>query len=229
MDDATSRRVVDVVVVRHARATGGVVVDARDVARGVDARARGRRGRDARTAMWILWGAVWVFGTPSDASAIETWTYPRALVGSFKGNWWLDASTSSSGGAGGVHERRLATRDVLGDASVVVRRERERAERDRGDCVSRGRVYRSRGRRCAVRGGVRVDDGGGVRAPGRRSTPKEVLSATNESEWMWTTWQGASAYRESLRAVASDVLGEGRCARRRRCIGRGIRFRERRR
>ena len=40
VNDATSRRVVDIVAARHARATGGVVVDARDVARGVDARAR---------------------------------------------------------------------------------------------------------------------------------------------------------------------------------------------
>ena len=174
-------------------------------------RARGTSwATRARTAMWILWGAVWLFGTPtraaSDASASETWPYPRALVGSFKGNWWLDAS--SSGGAeaftrdGWRRGTCAATFRSSFDASASV-------QSVIGEIVFREGEYIGRGDVGVPLEGVYASTTGAAYAHGATRTTKEVLSATNESEWMWTTWQGASAYRESLRAVASDVLGEG--------------------
>lgn len=206
----TPRRVVDGVDVGVMRARCDASSASRATSYRASSRVRARRTTTMSRAVWILMSAAWLFATSTramdDAAAVEPYAYPRALVGSFKGEWWLDASS--------VDAAEAFTRDGWrrGTCALTLRSSfdaRTSVQSLIGEILFREGEYIGRGDVGVPLEGVYASTTGAAYAHGATRTTKEVLSATNESAWSWTTWQGASAYRESLRAVASDVLGEG--------------------
>ena len=163
-------------------------------------RARGKRDANARTPTRVV--AIVVVATARGAMAAKApVAYPRALRGSFKGEWWLDGASARAA--------TTFTRDGWrrGTCALTLRTTFNADARVHGvvaDAMFRESEYIGKGDAHVPMEGVYAETTGGLYAHGEAKTTKDMLSARNASD-RWT-WREMSAYRASVRAVASDIL-----------------------
>jgi len=162
-------------------------------------RARGATPT-APTPMRVV--AIVVVATARGAMAAKApVAYPRALRGSFRGEWWLDGASASAA--------TTLTRDGWrrGTCALTLRTTFDADARVHGvvaDATFRESEYIGKGDAHVPLEGVYAETTGGLYAHGAAKTTKDMLSARNASDR--GTWREMSAYRASVRAVANDIL-----------------------
>ena len=190
------------------RARDADAYDTSRALRGVAMRAR-ERGRALRGVMFkavVL--ALLASSTLARAAATpgeQTQIYPRAVEGTFKGDWWLDARSYANASA-------LTKAGLLGGACTLQVRSRfdetSRVQSIVADMVLRKDEYVSVQDVHVPLEGVYAETSGALYMQGEEKTTESFLSVTNSSAF--DSYFDESAYRRAMRTIAVDIIGTPR-------------------
>jgi hypothetical protein len=143
-----------------------------------------------------------VVGAVAD-DAGRTQAYPRVLQGAFKGSWWLDAASVE--GADRLTEGGWAR----GECSLRLRTsfdDDSRVQSVIGEVTLREGAYISKDDAHVTMEGVYTEATGGLYLTGESKLRKRFESATNKTLDTSSSWAAESSYRQSLRAIALDLV-----------------------
>jgi hypothetical protein len=134
--------------------------------------------------------------------ADRTQVYPRIVQGAFKGSWWFDAAS--------VRADRLTEGGwTRGECSLQLRTSFDddaRVQSVIGEVTLREGAYISNDDAHVTMEGVYTEATGGLYLTGESKLRKRFESATNETLDTSSSWAAASSYRQSLRAIALDLV-----------------------
>ena len=174
-------------------------------------RSRGRRAKALVFALcaWFSFARV-ARGARGDSSAkdasdVNSLTYPRLVVGTFKGTYVVDARSRAN-----VDALRRGGQSQ-GTCALTIRSKFARGRATQSiamDIVFRDDEYVKANDVRVPLEGVYVERTGAIVAHGEEKTTERFLRTSNASATANASWFDASAYRRTLRAVANDALSE---------------------
>ena len=175
------------------------------------ARARCRwamRGMSFKAVMAFVvlaWLETSTFARAAVTDVAQTRIYPRAVEGTFKGEWWLDARSHANASA-------LTKTGLLSGACTLQVRSRfdenSRVQSVVADMVFRKDAYVSMQDVHVPLEGVYAETSGALYMRGEEKTTESFLSVTNSS--VFDSYFDASAYRRTMLAIALDIIGTPR-------------------